>query len=156
MVRELLSHILCCPVSPEGHWNVFNRVLREDIEGHHTCNQDGTKECLEHWSGIECTFSSTHCYPPCPVNRVCNSGACCDCIQGYGGQNCTCVDRNICDPSGRHCQVSHFTLSQVLHSNVYNNKLLVRATRVLTTCTRACGPSLVSTAYAFQRNAGCN
>ena len=55
--------------------------------------------------GVDCNFL-TVCTPSCDVSRVCYNGSCDSCSQGYSGDNCTCVEDHICDPTGGHCDVS--------------------------------------------------
>ncbi|EMP31745.1 Protein jagged-1 [Chelonia mydas] len=86
---------------------------RDDFFGHHTCDQNGNKTCLEGWMGPECSKDLNYCgtHPPCLNGGTCsNTGPDkyqCSCPEGYSGQNCE-IDIDDCSPNpcghGGTCQ----------------------------------------------------
>ncbi|BFZ08590.1 hypothetical protein BsWGS_11629 [Bradybaena similaris] len=76
-------------------------VPRDDYTGHYTCNQkDGTKICLNGWTGVDCKTDVDDCIG----NRCQNGAACKDLLKKY---ECICpaaYTGSLCEKDVNECQ----------------------------------------------------
>uniref|UniRef100_A0A665VCA8 Delta-like protein n=1 Tax=Echeneis naucrates TaxID=173247 RepID=A0A665VCA8_ECHNA len=75
---------------------------RNDSLGHYSCDNKGSRHCLEGWSGEYCTKAI--CPAGCSENGICKSPGECACRQGWQGERC--------DECARHPGCIHGTCQQ--------------------------------------------